>query len=64
LTISKQADELRNLPGKESENSNCPFDARRRLLDFTLAAPVTEVHDDNEQRHQHPDDWNTGPEHQ
>jgi len=55
---------FRYLPGEESKDPNRPFNAGCRLFHFALTTSVAEVHDDNEQSHQHPDDWYTSPEHQ
>ena len=55
---------VRYLPRKKGEYSNRPFNARRWLLGLALTTPVTEVHGDNEQRDEHPDDRNTSPKHQ
>jgi len=52
------------LPGKESKDCDRPFNAVRRLLDLALTTTVTEVHGDDEQRHEHPDDRYASPEHQ
>jgi len=53
-----------DLPGEKSEYSDRPFDARSRLFGFALATSVAEVHGDDEQSDQHPDDRYSSPEHQ
>jgi len=53
-----------DLPGEKSEYSDRPFDARSRLFGFALTASVAEVHGDDEQSDQHPDNRYSRPEHQ
>jgi len=52
------------LPRENGEDSYRPFNARRWLFHVTLTTAVTEVHGDDEQSHQHPDDRNASPENQ